>query len=233
MANAQQQAIEANEAALDEANTTIDIHANIIVKTQRRALDNATEIDLLKAGVVGDADRFNSVEAKVYQTSDLLQKAEQTVAGNVSKITSNSEQIETQQKQLNTVSQSVSENQRRIERNTASISENTVAIANVQTGIERVALDVSDLAHGLAISNRQIDQNTAGIAIANALAGSTWLQSNESMAVSLNAGYFDGQSAIALTGAARLHEKWSANFAIGSDPSQGNIGARAGLRLGW
>ena len=83
------------------------------------------------------------------------------------------------------------------------------------------------------VSNKQIDQNTAGIAIANALAGSTWLQSNESMALTLNAGYYDGQTALALTGAARLRDQWSANFAIGSDPAKGNVGARAGLRYGW
>ena len=37
----------------------------------------------------------------------------------------------------------------------------------------------------------------------------------------------------ALSGAARLRDQWSANFAIGSDPAKGNVGARAGVRYGW
>ena len=81
--------------------------------------------------------------------------------------------------------------------------------------------------------NHEIDENTAGIAIANALAGSTWLQSNERMAFSANLGYFDGNSAIAFSGAARLSERFSANMALGTVPANGDVGARAGVRIGW
>lgn len=98
---------------------------------------------------------------------------------------------------------------------------------------ERLDLSLGALAHQLGQTQEQIEDNSSGIAIANALAGSTWLQSNESVAFSVNAGYFDGASSLAFSGAARLHEKWSANLAVGANPSRGDIGARAGLRVGW
>ncbi len=46
-------------------------------------------------------------------------------------------------------------------------------------------------------------------------------------------GYYDGSSAIAFSGAARVSKHISANLAIGLVPSRGDIGARAGVRVGW
>ena len=80
---------------------------------------------------------------------------------------------------------------------------------------------------------KQIETNRRGIAIANALAGSSWLQANETTALTLNAGYFEGSSALAFSGTRRLHKLWSANVAVGTDTERGEIGARAGLRSGW
>ncbi|NQY98216.1 MAG: YadA-like family protein, partial [Henriciella sp.] len=67
----------------------------------------------------------------------------------------------------------------------------------------------------------------------NALAGSTWLQSNERFAMSGNIGYFGGKTALAFSGAARLRTNWSANMAVGIVPDRNELGARAGVRWGW
>jgi len=78
-----------------------------------------------------------------------------------------------------------------------------------------------------------VNENAAGIAMANALAGSTWLQSNERFALSGNVGYIGGHTALAFSGAARLHTNWSANIAVGVVPDRNEMGARGGVRLGW
>lgn len=93
--------------------------------------------------------------------------------------------------------------------------------------------NVDTLKHQLARTDKQVRENTVGIAIANALSGSTWLQANENVAFTANVGYFDGSSAVAFSGATRISEKISANAAIGVDPDGGKVGARAGVRLGW
>ncbi|MEL7111687.1 MAG: YadA-like family protein [Pseudomonadota bacterium] len=159
--------------------------------------------------------------------------AETTMAANATEIETHARQISSQADQLQTVSASVSTNQLRIAESADAITANRTSITQLESGVERLDLSLNQMAHGLAQSNRQIEQNSRGIAIANALAGSTWLQSNESVAFSLNAGYFDGSNALAFSGAARLHRKWSANLAIGTAPERGEIGARAGLRVGW
>ncbi|WP_370366368.1 YadA-like family protein, partial [Maricaulis sp.] len=80
---------------------------------------------------------------------------------------------------------------------------------------------------------RGIRENTDGIAIANALAGSTWLQSNEAFALSANWGYYGGSNSLAISGAARIDRRMSANFGVGVGSDTGHVGARAGVRWGW
>ncbi|MEM7640126.1 MAG: YadA-like family protein [Pseudomonadota bacterium] len=113
------------------------------------------------------------------------------------------------------------------------VSNNAQAITTLNTQFEQLDFRVDALTNHIRHVNHEIDENTAGIAIANALAGSTWLQANERMAFSANLGYFDGNSAIAFSGAARLSERFSANMALGTVPGNGDVGARAGVRFGW
>ena len=115
----------------------------------------------------------------------------------------------------------------------SSLTTNTQAIGLLNSNVETLDLRVDALHKALQNTNKQVTENMAGIAIANALSGSTWLQSNEDYAVSANWGYFDGTSALALSAAARVDHNWSANWAIGISPQEGEVGARGGIRFGW
>ncbi|MCR9271334.1 MAG: YadA-like family protein [Hyphomonadaceae bacterium] len=222
-----------NAVAIEQAHTTLDEHAGQIRTNLQRASDNATEIDLLKAGVAGDATRFNAMEDTVGAHEAWMKSAESVMLKSEESIAANGERIADNRREITTIANGVSANQVRIARSESQISSNQNAISDLYAGVERIDLTLDAVTHSLARSQKQIRQNTDGIAIANALAGTTWLQSNERAAFSLNAGYFDGSSAVALAGAARLHRQWSANFALGTTPSHGDIGARAGLRFGW
>ena len=223
----------ANQAAIARTAEALDQHSVLITANQGEIVDNANEIDGLKLGAVKTHRRVAQVETTVEEHSAWMQGAQTTMASNTTGIEANSTQISAQANQLQSVSASVSTNQVRIAESAEAIAANRVSITQLESGFERLDLSLTQVAHGLAQSSKQIQQNTSGIAIANALAGSTWLQSNESLAFSLNAGYFDGTSALAFSGAARLHQKWSANLAIGATPDRGDVGARAGLRVGW
>ncbi|MEL7103152.1 MAG: YadA C-terminal domain-containing protein, partial [Pseudomonadota bacterium] len=166
---------------------------------------NAADIALLDAGIEGDGERFIALE--------------ETAASNTTAIT--------------TLNGQVSANQTRVARNASGIAANTASINTLNAQFENLDYRVDALTNHIRKVNHEIDENTAGIAIANALAGSTWLQANERMAVSGNVGYFDGNSAIAFSGAARLSERFSANIAIGTVPANGDVGGRAGVRFGW
>ncbi|MEM1146233.1 MAG: YadA-like family protein [Pseudomonadota bacterium] len=211
--------ISANTAGLSDHSQAIAENADAIASTQQGVDVNSADIDLLRAGYAGESERFDAVEAKVATHSEALAKADQNIDEHADAIASNQAHINA--------------NQVRIAQSDAAAQTNQQAIAVMQSDVTQLQIHVDELALRLGRTERDIDANTAGIAIANALAGSTWLQSNESVAVSLNAGYFEGVSAIAVSGAARFDRHWSANFAVGTVPARGEVGARAGLRLGW
>ncbi|MEP1143208.1 MAG: YadA C-terminal domain-containing protein [Henriciella sp.] len=110
---------------------------------------------------------------------------------------------------------------------------NAAAIGLLQTDFEQLGLNLDNVSQQLALTQDRVDANTAGIAIANALSGSSWLQSNESTAFTANIGYYEGSTALAFSGAQRLNKNFSANVAVGVVPDRGDVGARAGVRLGW
>jgi len=151
---------------------------------------------------------------------------DQSIATHADRISENAES-------MGAVTSMASENQARIARNQAGLAAQGEAISLLQSDFEQLGLSVYGLAQTVAYQAEQIQTNKSGIAIANALAGSSWLQANETAALTLNAGYFEGSSALAFSGTRRLHNQWSANFAVGTDTKRGEVGARAGLRLGW
>lgn len=56
------------------------------------------------------------------------------------------------------VAQSTSDNQVRISRHDVAIADAQESIASLQTGVEQLGLNLDNLAHSLAVSNKQIDQ---------------------------------------------------------------------------
>ena len=98
---------------------------------------------------------------------------------------------------------------------------------------ESIGLQLDALAQQVSSNTEQIQENTAGIAIANAMAGSSWLQANETQAFTANWGYYNNSSAFAFSATQRLDKNWSANMGIGVSTDEGEVGARAGIRYGW
>ena len=155
-----------------------------------------------------------------------LSTTETEIASHQALIQDNKQSVAAHSAELVTVRTTISQNQARIANTEASLQQ-------LQTEFEQLDLTVDTLASQFVHAQENIEKNSAGIAIANALAGSTWLQSNERVAFSANWGHFDGHDAVAFSGAARLGRNISANAAIGTLPDRGEIGARAGVRFGW
>ncbi len=179
----------------------------------------------------GPFDYWWECTSPLYDTAPAASPA--NTAANSKTLSENVEAIAEHEAELETINTTVNKNQTRIAQSETAIAENTAAINQQQAQFEQLDLTVDALSLQLAHTQETVDANTAGIAIANALAGSTWLQSNERFALSANWGHYEGRSAIAISGAARLGRNLSANAAIGTDPKRGALGARAGLRLGW
>ncbi len=80
----------------------------------------------------------------------------------------------------------------------------------------------------------QVNQNTEGVAMALAMAGSAMiLPDDKTHAVSVNWGNFEGQNAMAMTGVTRLYENWYLNGGVGVGNNQGTVGGRAGVSFAW
>jgi hypothetical protein len=65
------------------------------------------------------------------------------------------------------------------------------------------------------------------------MAAPTWLEAHEKFSLSGNIGEFEGSTAFAVTGVARLDKNWSVNGGVGYAPDQDQWGYRAGVRVGW
>ncbi|MEL6693935.1 MAG: YadA-like family protein, partial [Pseudomonadota bacterium] len=198
-----------------------------LIQNNRADIDgNSADIERLEEAASNGEVRFETIETEMSAHETRMDGIDQSISTHANRISETTESIAT-------VKSIASENQARIARNQASLAAQGEAISTLQSDFHELGLNVYGLAQTVAHQAQQIETNKSGIAIANALAGSSWLQANETTALTLNAGYFEGSSALAFSGTQRLHNHWSANFAVGTDTERGEIGARAGLRLGW
>ena len=124
------------------------------------------------------------------------------------------------------VNTKANQNQERIASVETSVSANSNQLSVMNAQFEALGGQVS-------LNTEQIQENTAGIALANAMAGTSWLQANETHAVTANWGYYNNSNALAISAAQRLSKNWSANLGVGVSTDEGKIGARAGVRYGW
>ena len=197
------------------------------IRSNRASISaNTASIQRLEEESSGTGVRFEDIESQMADQERRMDGVDQTLTVHAEQIVTNTETSET-------ALALAGENQERIARTQASMVDQTESIAMLHSDFENLGLSVYGLAQVVANQADKIDSNKSGVAIATALAGSSWLQANETAAFTLNAGYFEGSSALAFSGAKRLDDKWSANIAIGAAPDRGEIGARAGLRLGW
>jgi hypothetical protein len=72
-----------------------------------------------------------------------------------------------------------------------------------------------------------------GIALGIAMSGSVWLEPKENFAVAGSWGHYEGESAFALSGVARIQGSLSATGAIGISDDGRKVGSRLGVRYGW
>ena len=197
------------------------------IEENRAAIEgNSASIERLEETASNGAVRFDAIETSMSTHATRMDDMDDSISAHADRISENADSVAT-------VKSIASENQARIARNQAGLVAQGEAISMLQSDFEQLGLNVYGLAQTVAHQAEQIETNKGGIAIANALAGASWLQANETTALTLNAGYFEGSSALAISGTRRLHNHWSANFAVGTDTKRGDIGARAGLRLGW
>jgi hypothetical protein len=98
------------------------------------------------------------------------------------------------------------------------------------SSVQTLQASFSQLAQSLHAQTRI---SNSGIAQALAMAGVADLQSDEKFAVSMNVGFFRGQTALAGGATARLRDHVSINGGVTTGVNGGQVGARAGIRFGW
>lgn len=109
--------------------------------------------------------------------------------------------------------------------NTADIATNTANIASNTARIGSLEQTVGNL-------QEENQTNKEGVAMALAMGGGG-LASDENYALNFNYGNFDGASAAAMFGSARLDDRWSLNGGIGYGFGNQSVGGRLGVRVGW
>jgi len=103
--------------------------------------------------------------------------------------------------------------------------------------LEVVTTDASgNLASDGGFIYDELDKHKRGIAMAVALTGGASLRGNESMALSMDLGFFDDEVAGALSGIAHVatgEAGQNVYFKGGVAVTQGDFAGRAGLQLAW
>ncbi|MEM7460811.1 MAG: YadA C-terminal domain-containing protein [Pseudomonadota bacterium] len=197
--------------------------------------------------VVAEQNINNLIDALVDQDPEIVDSVTKSIADNQAAITTvqtvatNNQQRVTRAEELISTNtngiadnlEAITENTTNIATNTTNIRSNTQNIAQLNSGFENLGFRMDALGQQVSRNSHNIDANRAGVAIANALAGTTWLQANETHAFTGNWGYFDNSNAFAFTATQRLDQNWSVNGGIGFSTDEGEVGARAGFRLGW
>jgi len=92
--------------------------------------------------------------------------------------------------------------------------------------------DISSLQGSVGRLSNKVEDNSEGVAISMAMDAPD-LQQHETLAVKLNWGNFEGENALAFAGSLRLGAHTAIDAGIGLGAQEGNVGSRAGLRLGW
>ncbi len=218
--------IEAGVADLADYRSDIDRNAETIGETKKELETVRSRVAANESGLVQVETILGDHDVRLSATETMLTKTSGQLVEHAQALSDHGFSIQSLQSLSN-------DNQTRIARNEQTIASNTDAIQSLRTDFADMHDQFSALSMTLVHAQETIEKNTAGIAIANALAGSTWLQSNERLAMSANWGHFDGQDAFAVSGAARLSRHLSANGSIGALPDRDEYGARAGVRLGW
>jgi hypothetical protein len=77
-----------------------------------------------------------------------------------------------------------------------------------------------------------IEENRGGIALAMAM-NSPYVPVDQRFALSIGAGYFEGEEATALSGAIRATETLQFEFGVGSGKSNSTVGGRVGMTASW
>lgn len=216
----------ADSENLARAQSKLDTHDKMLTS-------HASKLDRMDGDIVAHAGRLAKTEAGMAAQGRRLTATELQTETNKTDIAETAQTVSVHTTQIANMSSVVNANQTRIANSETAIAENASAIRQVQTQFEQLDLTVGALSSHLVHAQKKIEGNGAGIAIANAMAGSSWLQSDERVAFTANWGHFDGHSAVAFSGSARLGQNISANAALGAIPNRGEVGARAGLRWGW
>lgn len=93
--------------------------------------------------------------------------------------------------------------------------------------------DVAAINTRLGAHEARIKSNTEGIAIALAMAGTPIVMPRERFAMSANWGNFEGSHGFAAALAMRVTENVQINGGLGFGSTEGTVGGRAGVRVGW
>lgn len=115
----------------------------------------------------------------------------------------------------------------------AAANANAASVANLENRFALFDNSLEALNDAVAANREEIRETNDGVAVAMAMAGNTWLQQNETFAVSANWGNFGGSNGMAFSAAARISNRASFNAGLGVATRTGKVGARAGVRLGW
>lgn len=95
--------------------------------------------------------------------------------------------------------------------------------ASVQTQLNQISKQLQD-------SMRSADQGTA---MAIAMSGAAFLLPDETVAFAPNAGLYNGQTALGISGSYRIADHVSLNGGFAAAPAGGRVAGRAGFRFGW
>ena len=100
------------------------------------------------------------------------------------------------------------------------------------TQFQTEAADIGALKGQMNDAFKQIDKVRGGVAIALATSGFA-LEAGKTFGLGMNVGFYGGQQALAVQGAARLDRTWSVNGGVGLASNGGTPGGRIGLSAQW
>lgn len=154
------------------------------------------------------------------------------IGSNTTNIGANSTAIVANTTNIGTNTAALGTNTTNIGANTAAIGGNTTNIGANRSSITALETDLGTLQSSFGNLQETAQANTEGVAMAMAISGGI-LPDDKSFAISGNLGFFEGESALAVSGSARVSDNLQINAGLGIGLGQNTTGGRVGFTLAW
>ena len=211
--------------AVADATCTNIVPATAISVDPQTALNTAAIADNTTA-IGAQGVRLTAAETAIAGNTTRITAAETAITANTGRITANEAAITANSTRITAAEAGIAANSTAIAANSAGIADNRAMIMDNRNLIAGLDGRVTNL-------EGEMNVNRDGIATALALGAGGILLPDQTVALGVAYGNFEGSSAVGVNASGRLSDSASVTFGLGYGTQEETLGVRAGVNFGW